>query len=168
LATKLPFRHHGPLWGPSLVNMDRQIRFDFHSPSFWKPPASYEIRHFPGFIEFVVYDFPFVVSSVVFSDFACYPLLRGKRENLTWDDYRGSFASCSSNRTSLIHTEVFFGPFGGGIDSTIPPRSKPKNAAHWLNRKNCRVPEIGFVTVFSPFTTTGAGRLVVQTVGIDT
>ena len=34
---------------------------------------------------------------------------------------------------------------------------------HWLNRKNCGVPEMGLVTVFCPLTTTGAGELVVQT-----
>src|SRR5690242_18000777 len=33
---------------------------------------------------------------------------------------------------------------------------------HWLNLKNCCVPETGLVTVFSPLTTTGAGRLVVH------
>jgi len=34
--------------------------------------------------------------------------------------------------------------------------------AHWLNRKNCCVPEMGLVTVFCPLTTTGTGELVVQ------
>lgn len=33
---------------------------------------------------------------------------------------------------------------------------------HWLNRKNCCVPEMGLVTTFCPLTTTGEGRLVVQ------
>ena len=31
-----------------------------------------------------------------------------------------------------------------------------------LSRKNCCVPEMGLVTVFSPLTTTGAEELVVQ------
>ena len=38
-----------------------------------------------------------------------------------------------------------------------------RHGVHWLNRKNCCVPVIGLVTVFWPLTTTGAGRLVVQT-----
>jgi len=33
---------------------------------------------------------------------------------------------------------------------------------YWINRKNCCVPEIGFVTVFWPLMTTGAGETVVQ------
>ena len=33
---------------------------------------------------------------------------------------------------------------------------------YWLNRKNCCVPTMGFVTVFRPLTTTGAGEFVVQ------
>jgi len=36
---------------------------------------------------------------------------------------------------------------------------------HWLNRKNCCVPEIRLVTVFRPSMTTGPGELVVQTAG---
>ena len=34
-----------------------------------------------------------------------------------------------------------------------------------LRRKNCRELEMGFVTVFSAFTTTGSGKAVVQCVG---
>jgi hypothetical protein len=36
---------------------------------------------------------------------------------------------------------------------------------HWLNLKNCCVPEIGFVTIFNPLTTTGTGKTLVQTGG---
>jgi len=35
----------------------------------------------------------------------------------------------------------------------------------WINRKDCCGPEMGLVTVYWPFTTTGAAELVLQTAG---
>ena len=42
-------------------------------------------------------------------------------------------------------------------------RTSDTRVSYWLNLKNCCVPKMGLVSVFSPLTTTGAGRLVVQT-----
>src|SRR6266568_3438494 len=50
-----------------------------------------------------------------------------------------------------------------------PAERKPCREWHewnyWLNRQDCRVPEMGLVTVLCPLTTTGPGETVVQIAG---
>jgi hypothetical protein len=53
--------------------------------------------------------------------------------------------------------------YGNGSGHSYDGVISSKVHFHLLNPKDCCVPEMGFVTVYWPLMTTGAGRLVIQT-----
>jgi len=77
------------------------------------------------------------------------------------------FNQPAARRTaSLTCSAVILSTKAGSAGLSPFPCSNPNETPcgnYWLNRKNCCVPEMEWVTVFCPLTTTGGGELVVQT-----
>ena len=93
---------------------------------------------------------------------------RGADEDALGGEVGGSlrqFFAVEGHVRKCKHRKRTFNRAGKCFPKERATRSLQFFGAYWLNRKNSCVPEIGFVTVFCPLTTTGPWETGVQLVG---